>query len=139
MAMIYTYCYFIPIIIAYVIFEKRNIIKELQVTHQWLGIIPFALGIFLYWLGELGGEYYTLYVSLLFIIIGIAILHIGCDRTRSLIFVFILIMTMFPFPAFIYTKLSVNLQLISSQLGTAMLQVVGIAGLSGRQYNRSWF
>ena len=122
----YTYCYFIPIIIAYVIFEKRNIIKELHVTHQWLGIIPFAIGIFLYWLGELGGEYYTLYVSLLFIIIGITILHIGCERTRSLLFVFILMMAMFPFPTFIYTKLSVNLQLISSQLGTAMLQVVGL-------------
>lgn len=122
----YTYSYFIPIIIAYVIFEKRNIIKELQVTHQWLGIIPLVLGISLYWLGELGGEYYTLYISLLFIIIGITMLHIGCERTRSLIFVFILILAMFPFPSFIITKLSVNLQLISSQLGTSLVQVVGL-------------
>ena len=84
------------------IYEKRKIIKELHVTHQWLGIIPLALGILLYWLGELGGEYYTLYISLLFIIIGITMLHIGCERTKSLIFIFILIMAMFPFPDFIY-------------------------------------
>ena len=122
----FTYCYFIPIIIAYLIFEKRNIIKEIRVTHQWLGIIPFAIGIFLFCLGELAGEYYTLYVSLLCIIIGITIFHTGYDRARSLLFVFILIIAMFPFPTFIYTKLSVNLQLISSQLGTAMLQVVGL-------------
>ena len=122
----YTYSYFIPIIIAYIIFEKSKIIKELHVTHQWLGIAPLTLGILLYWLGELGGEYYTLYMSLLFIIIGITILHIGFERTKSLIFIFILIMTMFPFPHFIITKLSVNLQLISSQLGTALAQVVGL-------------
>jgi exosortase D (VPLPA-CTERM-specific) len=108
------------------IFEKRNIIKECPVTHQWLGVIPLALGISLYWLGELGGEYYTLYVSLLFIIIGITILHIGVERTRTLIFAFILILAMFPFPSFIITKLSVNLQLISSQLGTTLVQVVGL-------------
>jgi len=122
----FTHCYFIPIIVAYLIFEKRNIIKTLRVTHQWLGIVPISLGIFLYWLGELGGEYYTLNVSLLFIIIGITILHIGCEKTKSIAFIFILIMAMFPFPNFIYAKLSVNLQLISSQLGTAMLQVVGL-------------
>ena len=122
----YTHCYFIPIIIAYVIYEKRKRIKELQVTHQWLGIVPFAIGIFLYWLGELGGEYYTLYISLLFILIGITILHIGCERTRSLAFIFVLMTAMFPFPHFIYTKLSFNLQLISSRLGTAMIQVIGL-------------
>ena len=122
----YTYCYFIPIIIAYLIYEKRTFIKKLNITHPWLGIIPLTLGILMYWLGELGGEYYTLYLSLLFIIIGITMLHIGCNRSRSLIFIFILIMTMFPFPNFIYSKLSVNLQLISSQLGTAMVQIVGL-------------
>ncbi len=122
----YTYRYFIPIIIAYLIFEKSKIIKQLRVTHQWLGIVPLALGIFLYWLGELGGEYYTLYISLLFVIIGITILHIGCEKTKSLVFIFILITAMFPFPNFILTKLSVNLQLISSQLGTALAQVVGL-------------
>jgi len=122
----YTHCYFIPIVIAYVIFKKKSTLAGLPITHQWLGIIPFAFGLFLYCLGELGGEFYTLYLSLLFTIVGISMLHIGCDRTRSLVFIFILMIAMFPFPNFIYTKLSVNLQLISSQLGTAMLQVFGL-------------
>ncbi len=122
----YTHCYFIPIIIAYVIFKKKDTLAALPITHQWVGIIPFAFGLFLYCLGELGGEFYTLDVSLLFMIVGICMLHIGLTRTRSLLFVFILMLTMFPFPTFIYTKLSVNLQLISSQLGTAMLQIAGL-------------
>ncbi|MGO9312929.1 MAG: VPLPA-CTERM-specific exosortase XrtD [Syntrophobacteraceae bacterium] len=122
----YTYCYFIPVIIAYLIYEKRKLIKQLNITHPWFGIIPLTFGILMYWLGELGGEYYTLYLSLLFIIIGITMLHIGCNRTKSLIFIFILIMAMFPFPVFVYSKLSVNLQLISSQIGTAMVQLVGL-------------
>jgi len=121
-----TYRYFIPLIIAYLIFEKSKVVKELRVTHQWLGIVPLALGILFYWLGELGGEYYTLYISLLFIIIGITMLHIGRERSKDFVFIFILIMAMFPFPHFIVAKLSVNLQLISSQLGTAMAQIVGL-------------
>ncbi len=122
----YTHCYFIPIIIAYVLFQKRNALTELPITHQWLGIIPFVFGLFLYCLGEFGGEFYTLYVSLFFIILGISMLHIGCARSRSLVFIFILMIAMLPFPHFIYTKFSVNLQLISSQLGTAVLQVLGL-------------
>ncbi len=122
----YTYCYFIPVIIAYMIYEKRKIISELPITHQWLGIVPLLLGIFLYWLGELGGEFYTIYLSAVVILAGISILHIGCAKTRSFAFIFILMTLMFPFPAFIYNNLSVNLQLISSRLGTAMVQVFGL-------------
>jgi exosortase D (VPLPA-CTERM-specific) len=122
----YTHCFFIPVIIAYVIFDKRKVIKELPITHQWLGIIPLVCGVFMYWLGELGGEFYTLYISLVVILIGISMLHMGSKRTSSLIFVFILMTAMFPFPHFIYLKLSVNLQLVSSQFGTAVLQVIGL-------------
>ncbi len=122
----YTHCYFIPIIIAYVIFKKKDILATISITHQWLGIIPFAFGLFLYCLGEFGGEFYTLFLSLLFMIVGICMLHIGLKRTKSLVFIFILMIPMFPFPNFIYTKLSVNLQQISSQLGTAILQAVGL-------------
>ncbi len=31
----YTYCYFIPVIIPYLIYEKRKLIKQLNITHPW--------------------------------------------------------------------------------------------------------
>lgn len=122
----YTYCYFMPLIIAYMIYEKRKIIQELPVTNQWVGIVPLVLGIFMYWMGELGGEFYTIYVSFVVMLVGITILHIGCARSKNLVFIFVLMILMFPFPHFIYLKLSFNLQLISSQLGTGMVQLLGL-------------
>lgn len=122
----YTHCYFIPVIIAYLLFEKRKALVELPVSYPWLGIIPLLLGIFLYGLGELGGEFYTLYISFTFVVIGVAMIHMGYARIRSLFFVLVLMITMFPFPAFVYNNLSVNLQLISSKLGTGLVQLIGI-------------
>ena len=59
----YNYCFLIPLLVIYLIWEKR---KELSYTPSYPsshGFLPLICGIILFSLGELAGEYYTLYIS----------------------------------------------------------------------------
>ena len=74
----FTYCYLIPVVIGYLIWEKRERLAEVLSAPSWFGLIPFTFGIMLFWLGELGGEYFTLYISLWLVTVGLLWMHFGC-------------------------------------------------------------
>jgi len=123
----YSYCYLIPFIVLYLIWEKRNQLASLPSVSSWKGLIPFILGMVFFWLGELGGEYFTLYISFWLVMVGICWMHLGWKKLKTIAFPLIFSLTMFPFPNFLHNKISVNLKLISSQLGVAMMQLYGMS------------
>lgn len=125
----YNYCYFVPFVIAYLIWEKRKRLSAIPSSPTWRGLAPLVLGVLLYWLGELGGEFYTLYFSSWIVLIGLCWSHFGWRKLKALRFVFIFMLAMFPLPNFIYYNLSLRLQLISSQLGAAIIHLFGIPAL----------
>jgi exosortase D (VPLPA-CTERM-specific) len=119
----YNYCYIIPFIFAYLVWEKRAELGRTPRTLPWLGLAPLVLGVGLYWIGELGGEFYALYLSSWLVVLGLAWLHLGGGRVRVLAFPFAILLTMLPLPAFLHNSLSVRLQLVSSRLGVELMQL----------------
>ncbi len=122
----YSHCWLIPFVLAYLLWEKR---KELAApsTGSWFGMAPVALGLILFWVGELGNMYYIMYLSLWFVVGGLVWLHFGLGKIRKAGFVFILALTMFPLPHFYDTFISLRLQLVSSQLGVDLLHLFGMS------------
>jgi exosortase D (VPLPA-CTERM-specific) len=53
-------------------------------------------------------------------------MYLGWEKLKTLIFPFIFILTMFPLPLFFNNRLMVQLRLISSKLGTTMIQLFGL-------------
>ncbi len=123
----YSYCYLIPFIVLYLIWEKRNQLASLPSVSSWKGLIPLAFGTAFFWLGELGGEYFTLYISFWLVVVGLCWIHLGWGKLKTISFPLLFSLTMFPFPNFLHNKISVNLKLISSQLGVAMMQLYGMS------------
>lgn len=122
----YSYCWFIPFISLYLIWEKRAALAGSPAAGRWQGLAPFLLGIFLFWLGQLGGEYTTLYLSLWFVLIGLVWLHAGRQKMRSMAFAFLVLPAAFPLPNYVNTRLTVHAKMISSELGAWILNVIGI-------------
>lgn len=122
----YTYCYLVPAIVVYLIWDRRKQLQAAPLQPAGAGIPIVLLGVGLFWLGELGGEYYSLYISSWVILVGIVVGHLGWARFRRIGFPIFFMLTMFPPPNFIYRKLSVSLKLISSQLGVAVMQMAGM-------------
>jgi exosortase D (VPLPA-CTERM-specific) len=122
----YNYCYVVPLVVAFLLWEKRGELRAKAAGPSWWGLLPLGLGASLYLLGELGGEFYTLYLSSWCLVVGLLLLHLGWQRIRIMAFPLLFSIAMFPFPNIINNTLSLKLKLISSSLGVRMLQLVGM-------------
>lgn len=123
----YNYCYLIPFVVLYLIWEKRKDVDAVPSRTSWSGLVLIVPGIVLFWLGELGGEIYSSYLSSWLIAVGLYWVHCGWQRVRVLAFPFFIALTMFPLPYFVNNKIMLNLKLISSQLGVFFLHLFGMS------------
>ncbi len=123
----FTYCYLVPLIVLYLILEKKDQLSATPSIPSWKGLPVLGLGIVFFWLGELGGEYFTLYLSFWLILVGLCLLHLGWEKSKIISFPLTLILALFPPPNFIYQKISVTLKLLSSQLGVFIMQLCGMS------------
>jgi exosortase D (VPLPA-CTERM-specific) len=123
----FSHAYVMPLVVLYMIWNDRGELARSPSKPSWFGLFPLVIGIGLFWLGELGGEYFTLYVSFWAVLIGLVWLHQGWGRIRILGFPLLMILMMFPPPRFLYNKISFSLQLISSRIGTALMQFYGMS------------
>lgn len=123
----YHYCYLIPFVVLYLIWDRRTRLAELATVPSWKGMIPFGLGLVFFWLGELGGEYFTLYISFWLVVVGLCWTHLGWQKIKTIAFALFMVLVMFPLPNFLYNKISVKLQLMSSKLGVSLMQLYGMS------------
>jgi exosortase D (VPLPA-CTERM-specific) len=123
----FNYCYLIPPAVAYLIWESRAIWQSVPAYPSWMGLLPVCLGFLFFWLGELSGEFYTLYLAAWLVAIGYAWVWIGGRRMKRLAFPVCFSLAMLPFPSFISTNLTLRLKLISSWLGVRALQIFGMS------------
>jgi len=123
----YTHCFLIPFVVIYLIWEKKKELSETPSLPSWTGLVPFLIGVILFWIGELSGEYFALYMSLWFVIIGLLWMHLGWQKIKTIWFALIMLLAAFPFPSFITSKITLTLRLISSKLGVWMLQLYGMS------------
>jgi exosortase D (VPLPA-CTERM-specific) len=123
----YNYCYLVPVVVAYMIWEKRQDLKRLPTCVSWSGLLLLVPGLALFWFGELGGEYFTLLLSFWLVVMGLVLLHIGGRRFREIAFPLLMIVTMFPLPSFLHNRLALKLKLISSRIGVEIMQWAGLS------------
>lgn len=123
----FNHCFFVPLIVLYLLWEKRALLRTIPAESSWQGVVPLLFGVALFWIGELGGEFYTLYLASWFVFIGFYWLLYGWRLLKATAFPLLLLIAMFPLPNFITNNLTFRLKLISSQLGAAMLHWYGMS------------
>ena len=123
----FSYGYFILPIVLYLLWEKRKALLTTPSAPSWAGLAPFTAGIALYWLGELGGEFTTLFLALWLIVVGFCWLHLGGRKLKIVSFPLAFLLVMFPPPNLLYANLSLRLKLVSSWLGVEMIQLFGLS------------
>jgi EpsI family protein len=122
----YNYCYLVPFVVLYLIWEKRRELRAVPSRASWWGLPVVGLGLLFYWVGELGGEYLTLYLSCWLVLAGLCWMHLGWRKLKLLGFPLALLLTLFPLPSFLYNQVSLKLQLLSSQLGVTWIRLIGM-------------
>jgi exosortase D (VPLPA-CTERM-specific) len=123
----FTYSYFIPLVSAYLIWEKRQELADMPSCRTWTGLLPALLGILFFWMGELGGEYTIMFMSLWLLTVGALWSYLGWPKLRVIAFPVSLLLAMIPPPDSLYGNLTLRLKLVSSQVGVQMLQMCGLS------------
>ncbi|WP_236685680.1 VPLPA-CTERM-specific exosortase XrtD [Geobacter pickeringii] len=123
----YSSCFLVPIIVLYLLWEKRAEMFATPSVVTWRGFFMIVPGIVFFWLGELSGEYFTLYLSSWMVFVGILWMHWGWAKLRKAAFPLLFLLGMFPLPNAVNGFLTLKLKLISSRLGVEMMRLYGLS------------
>ncbi len=123
----YSHGWLIPPISAYLLWRRRALFRGLSRDGAWMGFALVVLGLLLFFLTffitVVGADAYALMV----VVVGIALAALGWQGFKVALVPIALLLLMIPLPQFWYYNLSSWLQLLSSQLGVAIMRVFGVS------------
>lgn len=123
----YTYAWLVPVLVMYLIWDNRKAFAAVAAKPSWAGCVLLLLGLTMFWVGELGGEYLTMYLSLTITVIALCWVTMGWRKLKTIIFALLLSLTMYPPPTFLHNQLTFKLKLISSEIGVWLLHLYGMS------------
>lgn len=127
----YSHGSLIPIIAAFLIWQQKDALQAAvksdgRLPGAAVGVGVVLFGLFMGLLGELSTVYLILQYGFLVTIYGAALALVGWRGLRLIWAPLLYLVFMVPLPSFFYANLSAELQLISSQIGVAVIRLFGI-------------
>ena len=122
----YSYGLLLPVVAGYIVYTKLDEIRRRPWQPSWMGLLILAVGLALYFFGELIVDLFLPRVSFVAVLAGLVLLLGGWTQVRQFAFPLLLLLLMLPLPGFLIKQLTIPLQLISSYLAALLLQTVGI-------------
>ena len=123
----YSHGYLLPVVTLFLIWRNRHRLAATDQRGSWFGALVVFLGLAMFVMGELGTLFTVIQYAFLVTLFGAALAFFGWSGMRFLWLPLLYLVFMIPLPQFLYAGLSSNLQLISSELGVAMIRLFGIS------------
>jgi len=123
----YSYGYFIPLIAAFLIWQKSDRLREFELRGSWTGLLLVALALALGAIGDISAIRLFSQYGFVIGLFGMSVCLIGWRGTRIIAVPLGILVFMIPLPQFLLRELSQQLQLLSSELGVALIRLFGIS------------
>jgi exosortase D (VPLPA-CTERM-specific) len=123
----YSHGFMIPAITLFLIWQKKDRLERMAFEGSWIGFAVVVLGIAMFFLGELSTLYTIIQYSFIVTLLGLVLSVVGWRGIREIWVPLAFLIFMIPLPPFLYQELSAQLQLISSELGVAVIRMFGIS------------
>src|SRR3984893_11512429 len=123
----YSYGILIPILSIFLIWRERHTWQGLPLSGSWYGIPLIAAGLLLRRIGQLGTLPTVVHYALLLVLYGLVLSLAGPTVFRRLLMPLLILNFMVPLPPFLSERLSLELQLLSSQIGVGIIRAAGIS------------
>src|SRR5262249_23512018 len=118
--------FFVPVLAAYIAWQKRADFMAAPVRPNWWGLVLVAYAAFQVCVATLGAELFLARTAIVLSIIG-AVWFLGGDtRLQVMAFPLFLLFFMVPIPAIVYNQITFPLQLLASRLAEFALMAIGI-------------
>jgi len=123
----YGYGYMIPFITLFLIWQRKELLAKQKFIATYLAVPLLMISGSLYFLGAVSTTHTLSQYALVLTILSLAYGVLGWDSFKIVAIPIALLFFMVPLPPFIYNNLSGKLQLISSELGVAVIRLFGIS------------
>lgn len=123
----YSHGYMIPVVALFLLWQKVNDLPAATQRGSWWGLAMLVVGVAAYLLGELSSIYTLIQYGFLLSLSGVTLALFGGSGMRLLWVAFVYLIFMIPLPNFLYFNLSSQLQLISSEIGVAVIRLFNIS------------
>jgi len=125
----YSHGIIIPVLSAFLIWRQRAQLRELSFVGSWWGLTLIAAGLALRAVGALTTMQTLEHYALLLVLYGLVLTLVGPAVFRRLWMPLLILIFALPLPSFFDNALSLQLQLVSSQLGVWVIRAAGISVL----------
>jgi len=123
----YGYGYLIPVISAFFVWQRKNELLKQRFKPSWFGVFVVIIAGALFFLGAVATTHTLSQYALVLTVLGFALSIMGWQAFRIVAIPLALLLFMVPLPPFIYNTMSTKLQLISSEMGVAVIRLFGIS------------
>ncbi len=120
------HAFFVPIVAAYVAWDSREKILNINPEPSFFGIFLMIWGMLQLYLGALGAEFFLQRSALLISLVGLVLATGGWKLLRALAFPLSLLIFMIPIPAIVYNRITFPLQLFASSVAENVLLFLDI-------------
>lgn len=122
----YSHGFFVPLFVAFVVWQKRAKLRDLPLRPAWFGLIIIAGALVTLIVGVIGAELFLSRSSLVLLLGGFVIFFLGWAHFRNLLFPWACLFLAIPLPAIIFNQIAFPLQLLASRLASGSLEFVGV-------------
>jgi len=123
----YSYGWFIPLIAAFLAWQRSEAWRRTELRGSGWGLLLIVLALVLGWVGTLSAVRVLSQYGFVLALWGLALAAFGPRGTRLMAPALAILFFMVPLPQFALRELSHALQLVSSQLGVALIRGAGIS------------
>jgi len=122
----YSHGYLVPVVAAYMLWARRRAIMTNLGRPSWTGIILIVIALGMHAVGELSAISVLSQVAFVLTLLGISLAVGGFPLFKIVVVPIVFLLFAIPLPYFVDATLSLQLQLISSQLGVFFINLFGI-------------
>jgi len=122
----YTHGFMVPLFSAYLVWQRRAKLAALTVEGTWLGLPLLLAGVAVLLVGDLAAENFLMRSSLVVVIAGLILFHLGWEWFRAVSFPLLFLFFMVPLPAIVLYAVAAPLQTLAARNAAWTLDVIGV-------------
>lgn len=122
----YSHGFLVPLFSGFLIWRRRNELGALRPRESWWGLPLLLAGLGALILGDIGAENFLMRSSLIVILAGLVLFHLGPEGFRILAFPLAFLLFMVPLPAILFYMATFPLQSLAAQNAAWGLDLLGV-------------
>lgn len=122
----YAHGFLVPLFSGFLVWQRRKQLAALPANGSWIGLPVLLAGVGALLLGVIGAELFLMRSSLIVILAGLVLFHLGRDSFQVLAFPLLFLFFMVPLPQTLFYAVASPLQSLAARNAAWMLDALGV-------------